>query len=213
MGKVVKRIVLTGGPCAGKSSSLEHIELYLKKKGYVVYIVNETATELINSGIKPFGDNAVDMVSFQDIIFQYQIQKEVLVDEVCKKFNDDKEIVILYDRSLMDNKAYINQLDFDKLLLKYNLSEEVILNRYDLVIHLESAANGKWYTKENNKARYEDREIAIEMDDKIYDAWSKHDNLIRVINYENFKDKQDKILEICENTLNKNGVKKLRLVY
>jgi len=213
VGKVVKRIVLTGGPCAGKSSSLEHIELYLKKKGYVVYIVNETATELINSGIKPFGDNAVDMVSFQDIIFQYQIQKEVLVDEVCKKFNDDKEIVILYDRSLMDNKAYINQLDFDKLLLKYNLSEEVILNRYDLVIHLESAANGKWYTKENNKARYEDREIAIEMDDKIYDAWSKHDNLIRVINYENFKDKQDKILEICENTLNKNGVKKLRLVY
>jgi len=113
----------------------------------------------------------------------------------------------------MDNKAYINQLDFDTLFLKYNLSEEVILNRYDLVIHLESAANGKWYTKENNKARYEDREIAIEMDDKIYDAWSKHDNLIRVINYENFKDKQDKILEICENTLNKNGVKKLRLVY
>ena len=213
MGKVVKRIVLTGGPCAGKSSSLELIELYLKKKGYIVYIVKESATELINSGIKPFGDNAVDMVSFQDIIFQYQIQKEVLVDEVCKKFNDDKDIVILYDRGLMDNKAYINQLDFDKLLLKYNLSEEVILNRYDLVIHLESAAKGKWYTKENNKARYEDRERAIEMDDKIFDAWSKHDNLIRVINYENFKDKQDKILEICENTLNKNGVKKLRLVY
>ena len=47
MGKVVKRIVLTGGPCAGKSSSLNLIQKYLINKGYLVYIVQESATELI----------------------------------------------------------------------------------------------------------------------------------------------------------------------
>lgn len=44
MGNIVKRIVLTVGPCAGKSSSLELFKGYLVNKGYVVYVVQESAT-------------------------------------------------------------------------------------------------------------------------------------------------------------------------
>lgn len=55
MGKIVGKIVLTGGPCAGKTSALTKVEEELTEKGYKVFIVSESATELIRGGIKPFG--------------------------------------------------------------------------------------------------------------------------------------------------------------
>ena len=203
MGRIVKRIVLTGGPCAGKSDSLESVEKFLMYKGYIVYTVQESATELIKSGIKPFGDGAIDMEQFQDIIMKYQLYKEKLVNKVANIFNGDKEIIILYDRGLMDNKSYISEEVFNNLLIKFNLSEMDILDRYDLVIHLETAAKGNCYTKENNEARSEDKIKAIEMDNKNYYAWSKHNNLEYVKFYDDFKDKQRELLSIIEKNLAK----------
>lgn len=212
MGKVVKRIVLTGGPCAGKSSSLDLIHNYLVSKGYIVYIVQESATELINSGIKPFGNNKLELLKFQEIILKYQLYKEGLVDFVSENCEIDKDIVIVYDRGIIDNKAYIGQRDFDSLLNKYNLNELDILDKYDLVIHLETAAKGNDYTKENNKARSESELEAIELDTKTYDAWKLHKNLVRVKCYDKFEDKQSRILEICENAFSKNSKKQFKYI-
>lgn len=198
MGSIVKKIVLTGGPCAGKSSSLELIENYLKDNGYVVYIVQESATELINSGIKPFGDNAIDLLSFQEIILKYQLEKEKLIENVAKVYETNKNIIILYDRGLIDNKAFIGQNSFNEILDKYNLCEKDILNRYDLVIHLETAAKGSGYTKDNNKARSEDKERAIELDNNTFEAWKKHNNLIKVKSCEDFSEKQKNIISIID---------------
>lgn len=200
MGRIIKKIVLTGGPCAGKSSSLELVRDYLKSMGYMVYIVQESATELINSGIKPFGDDAIDMVQFQDIILRYQIEKEMIIESVAEKINPDKEVVIIYDRGAMDNKAYIGQENFDKLLNKYNLKEMDLLNRYDLVIHLETGAKSGAYTKENNSARYEDIKKAIEMDNNNYEAWKNHVNLIKISSCEDFAKKQNELIEIIKKT-------------
>ena len=212
MGKVVKRIVLTGGPCAGKSSSLDLIQNYLIDKGYVVYTVQESATELINSGIKPFGDNKIDLYKFQEVILKYQLDKEQLVEFVAKNYSTDKDIVIIYDRAIIDNKAYIGQSDFDKLLDKYNLNEIEVLDKYDLDIHLETAAKTNSYTKENNKARSESEIEAIELDTKTYDAWKLHKNLVRVKCFEKFEDKQSEILEICDNNFYKNIRKQFKFV-
>lgn len=212
MGKIVKRIVLTGGPCAGKSSSLNLIQKYLINKGYLVYIVQESATELINSGIKPFGDNKLDLFKFQEVILEYQLDKEKLIEYVAKNYETDKDIVIIYDRGVIDNKAYIGQNAFDNLLNKHNLNELEILDKYDLVIHLETAAKSNAYTKENNKARSESKLEAIELDTKTYDAWKLHKNLIRVKCYDNFEDKQNKILEICDNVFSKNVKKQFKYI-
>lgn len=203
MYRVVKRIVLTGGPCAGKSSSLELIKNYLNDLGYIIFIIQESATELINSGVKPFGDNAISMLEFQEIILKYQLDKERLIDDIVNKFKE-KNIVILYDRGLIDNKAYINQKLFDKLLKKYNINEVDILDKYDLVIHLETAAKGIDYTLDNNKARSEDKEKAKIMDDKTFDAWKYHKNIIKIKCFEDFEEKQKKIIEVIDNNLSNN---------
>ena len=44
--KTIKKIVITGGPCSGKSTMLNLIENTFKEKGYKVLIVSETATEI-----------------------------------------------------------------------------------------------------------------------------------------------------------------------
>lgn len=46
-----KKIVLTGGACAGKTESLKYIKDYFTIKGYNVYTVSEMATILIPGGI------------------------------------------------------------------------------------------------------------------------------------------------------------------
>lgn len=51
--KRIAKIVLTGGPCAGKTTALNWINNFYTKKGYGVIFVPETATELITSGISP----------------------------------------------------------------------------------------------------------------------------------------------------------------
>ena len=202
MGRVVKKIVLTGGPSSGKSSSLELIHKHLTNLGYVVLIVNESATELINSGIKPIGENKLRMIDFQDVILRYQLFKENLFEETANNYMD-KDIVILYDRGVMDNKAYISDAEFECLLNKYNLNEFDLINRYDIVIYLETGAKKNFYDTENNKARYDSAREAIELDNRTYNAWSNHKNLYKIKCYENFVEKQRIIIRICDEILNK----------
>jgi len=52
--KKITKIVITGGPCAGKSTAMSYIQSEFTKKGYAVLFVPETATELILGGIAPW---------------------------------------------------------------------------------------------------------------------------------------------------------------
>src|SRR5574344_1202059 len=155
MGKIVANIVLTGGPCAGKTTALAKIEEYYQERGYKVLIVNESATELINGGIKPFGEKALDILKFQEVILKYQISKERIYKETASQYGENEKIIIIYDRGLIDNKAYIGQEKFDELLKKLKMQEIDIMDSYDMVIHLVTAADGAKdaYTLSNNSAR------------------------------------------------------------
>ena len=205
---MIKRIVLTGGPCAGKTTALAKIEQDLKEKGYRVFIVPESATELIKSGISPIDKDGIGLFEFQKTILLYQYQKEEFYNEVASKFKDEK-IVIIYDRGLMDNKAYVPDdrfkeiLDYSSKKLNKSLTELDIASRYDMVIHLVTSAEGdaKNYTLENNNARIETAMEARVQDKKALESWAKHDNLKIVGNYEKFDEKIDKVLSIIHNCL------------
>lgn len=197
---MIKKIVLTGGPCAGKTTILSKIEQNLCEMGYKVFIVRESATELINGGITPH-KNGVGMLNFQKLILEYQYQKEEIYNNALN-FINDKDIVIIYDRALLDNKAYIGDLDFNELLYELSIKfgkridESSILNRYDMVIHLVTSAGKKGYSLENNNARYEKEDDAILLDKRILSSWMMHDNLQVVDSYDNFDDKINKVLSL-----------------
>ena len=50
----ITKIVITGGPCAGKTTAMSWIQSTFTKKGYTVLFVPETATELITGGVAPW---------------------------------------------------------------------------------------------------------------------------------------------------------------
>lgn len=203
MAELIGKIVLTGGPCAGKTTALARIEEELTEKGYRVFIVSESATELIKGGIKPFGISSFDLLKFQELIFQYQLSKERIYDEAVMSLPSNEKCVIIYDRGIMDNKAYISDEQFHTILNKFNFKESTLLENYDMIIHLVTAADGKeeYYTLSNNTARSETVDEAIFLDRKTANAWIGHNNLKIIDNRTEFDEKLNRVMDCIHNLL------------
>ena len=207
--KKILRIVITGGPCGGKTTAIEEITKLFREQGYTVMSVNEAATELINDGVKPFGsdNDRLPIIDFQRIVLEEQLAKEKTRDMAAGYCSNDK-VVILYDRGILDNRAYITDEEFKSLIDAKGITEAEILHRYDLVIHLVTAADGKeeYYTKANNEARTETPEEAREKDRRTMEAWSTHPNQKIVGNDTLFDEKMKKVSNIIRGFLGENEV-------
>ncbi len=166
----------------------------LTELGYKVIIVPEAATELIISGVNP-KEQYYDELDFQNIILNYQLKREDAYEFSAKKMKH-KKIVIIYDRGVMDNKAYMSESQFSKLLKLNNLTEFDLKNRYDGIFDLRSASRGaeKFYTTTNNLARDESIEEARLLDDKIIYCWTGHPYLRIIDNSTNFEEKIDRLM-------------------
>ena len=191
MNKRVVKIVLTGGPAAGKTTLISRILKEFKQDdGWKVITVPETATELISQfGIKPFG-NCVTMLEFQDFVIADQLHKEKLALKAAEMV-PESNVLIIYDRALMDDKAYITDEEFRQTIARFDgRTEETVLANYDAVIHLVSCAKGAEFAYNlGNDARTESIEYAREMDDRTLRAWSGHPNLRIIDNSVDFEEK------------------------
>jgi Predicted nucleotide kinase len=196
MGQLIGKIVLTGGPCAGKTTALTKIEEELTERGYRVIIVSESATELIKAGIRPFGEKAFDFLNFQRLILEYQLSKEEVYEKAIRMVDEEEKCVIVYDRGIMDNKAYVPK-EFHSLVEEKGLHELDLLDNYDMVLHLVTAADGcpEFYTLENNQARSESIEEAIELDKKTQSAWLGHNRLVVIDNSTTFDEKLKRVMD------------------
>ena len=50
----ITKIVITGGPCGGKTTAMGKIQKKFSRAGYKVLFIAETATELITGGVAPW---------------------------------------------------------------------------------------------------------------------------------------------------------------
>ena len=190
----INKIVLTGGPCAGKTTALTWINNYFSKRGYSVLFVPETATDLITNGIAPWTcETNYDYQTFQ---IRLQKLKEQIFDEAAKKLKNDK-ILIVCDRGVLDNKAYMKNVEFKRVLNELGTSEVKERDSYDAVFHLVSASKGKEevYTLANNAARTENLEEARALDDKIISAWTGHPHFRIIDNSTEFEEKLERLLK------------------
>ena len=191
MSKRIIKIVLTGGPAAGKTTLISRILKEFKQEdGWRVITIPETATELISGfGIKPFG-NCMSMLKFQDFVIADQIHKEKLALWAAEVV-PEKDVLVIYDRALMDDKAYISDEEFAATLAGFDgRTEKTVLAGYDAVLHLVTCAKGAEFAYNlGNEARTESIEYAREMDDRTLRAWSGHPNLRIIDNAINFEDK------------------------
>lgn len=109
------------------------------------------------------------------------------------------KIVIICDRGLMDGSAYLGQELWNEMLNQYDLDESRLRDqRYDLVLHLTTAADGaeQFYSLANNAARSEDVATAIDLDRKLMQAWIAHPNFVNINNraQKGFQEKLNSVL-------------------
>ena len=189
------RIVITGGPCSGKSSALARTVRELEGEDYQILLMPETATSLISRGISPAVCQT--FLGYQKIQMYFQMEKEktyaMAAEEISRARK--KDILIVYDRGMMDNKAYMTDEDFQRVMEDLGVSEEDCLTWYDAVFHLDTAAKGarEYYTSDNNRSRTETAEEAIQVDNNTLHAWDGHPNRMIIDNSTGFEEKMNRL--------------------
>lgn len=183
----VKKIVLTGGPCAGKTTALVKIIETFSNLGYKVFTVPEVPTMVTQAGWNYLTDNHDFYYEGELAILELQLQLEDTFVRLAETLTEPS--IVVCDRGALDISAYISPEMWRELCEKCGTTpDELLHNRYDAVLHLVSAADGaeKFYTVANNAQRYEQADeaglkIARELDKKVITAWSGHPHH-RVIN-------------------------------
>ena len=189
----ITKIVITGGPCAGKSTAMSWIQNAFTQMGYTVLFIPETATELITGGVAPWTCRTNS--DFQKCQLRLQLDKEAAFTQAANTM-DSSKVLIVCDRGALDNKAYMDDLEFARVLEYLDTNEIELRDNYDAVFHLVTAAKGaeEFYTTENNSARTETVEAAAALDDRLISAWTGHPHLRIIDNSLDFEAKMKRLI-------------------
>ncbi len=197
-GKKVNKIVLTGGPCAGKTTGMSWIQNTFEKMGYTIIFMQEPATELKSAGITPA--RCSSMMAYQLYQMKLQLEKEDVYMRAARDIAEAgtdggeecaRKVLLVCDRGFFDNRAYMTPEEFGEALRILGVSEEEKFRSYDAVFHLETTAkNAKvFYGTATNAIRDETPEQAAALDDRVIAAWEKHPYYRVIENLSGFEDK------------------------
>lgn len=195
----IYRVVLTGGPCGGKTTAVVFILERLASLGYKALIVPEMATQYILSGILR---EDLAPYQFQELILNGQRNQEIEFANAAQIYAKTQPTVIIYDRGMLDGAAFCNQKDWETATRLVGVKPTQIRDtNYDLVIHMVTAAEGaeESYSLANNKARRESADEARDADSRIQQAWIGHPRFRVIDNSTDFREKVNRVVaEICK---------------
>lgn len=204
----VSEIVLTGGPCSGKTTGLSYLSEKLRDRGWRVFLAPEVATRVIGGGVHDIAQlakNNLDKytrVELEMLLILLNQQKEI--NRLAAIFEGEKRVIV-YDRGPMDIFSYLpDEMKNIFSDLHSNLTWTRLRDTFcDSVIHLVTAAIGaeKFYTTSNNIARYEDLEQARIADAKTLSAWMGCPHLKIIDNSTDFEGKMKRLLTITSQAL------------
>ena len=203
---MIRKIVLTGGPCAGKTTALVRVIEHFNSRGFKVFCIPEVPTIYSLAGWNYLTPNRQLYFEGERAILETQLALEdhfMRLASVCAK-----PVLIVCDRGAMDISAYIAPEEWDSICGEAGTNSNVLRERYDAVLHLVSAADGaeQYYTTATNSTRYEkaDEEglrIARELDKKVIKAWTGHPHLRVINNHDDFERKMQRVLREISNVL------------
>jgi predicted ATPase len=177
-----RRIVLTGGPGAGKTAVLELVRQYFCRH---VRVLPEAAGMLFAGGF-PRGGASAERAAAQRAIFHVQRELEAIADA------GDDAAIVLCDRGTVDGAAYWPGPGTLWAAVGTTLEQE--LARYDAVVHLRTPAAIAY--NHVNPLRLETAPEAAAIDERIAQAWASHPHRRVVDATLDFLDKAHAALEL-----------------
>uniref|UniRef100_A0A1B6CCI7 NadR/Ttd14 AAA domain-containing protein n=2 Tax=Clastoptera arizonana TaxID=38151 RepID=A0A1B6CCI7_9HEMI len=198
--KRLYKIVLTGGPCGGKTTGQSRLCTFFENLGWKVFRVPETAAVLLSGGIKFSDLSEEEGYKFQENLLKTMLQIENTFFALGESCN--RNCLIICDRGAMDASAFISREKWEHLMASNGWnSVELRDNRYNQILHLVSAANGAedFYTTEDHSCRSEGVELARELDYKAAAAWVGHPYFDVVDNSTDFENKIFRLIaDVCQ---------------
>jgi len=197
---MVYKLVLTGGPCSGKTTGQTRLATFFENLGWKVFRVPETATILFGGGIR-FADMTKEEADrFQENLLKTMLAIETVFFDLAKSCG--KDCLVICDRGAMDAAAYMEKTAFNEILKRNGLNNvDLRDSRYNQVIHLMTAAKGAeaYYQIEGNPVRSEGIEQARALDSLTIESWVGHPYIDVIDNsMENFNMKMAAMIEcVC----------------
>lgn len=183
-----KRIVLTGGPGAGKTALLELI-----RKSFCAHVrVLPEAAGIVFGGGFPREDDEACRRAAQRAIFHVQRELEATGD-------NHNPAIVLCDRGTVDGLAYWPGAA-NEFWTSVGTTIEAELARYAAVIHLRTPAIEHGYNQQN-PLRTESAAMAAEVDARLVLAWATHPRRFMVESSDDFLDKVTRAVSILREEL------------
>ncbi|HXV15534.1 MAG TPA: ATP-binding protein [Gemmatimonadaceae bacterium] len=180
----IRRVVLTGGPGAGKTAVLE-----LVKKSFCQHVmVLPEAAGIVFGGGFPRRSDILSAQSAQRAIFYVQRELENAAE-------GQNPAVILCDRGTVDGGAY--WMGKPDLWTSVGTTLPTQLSRYSAVIHMRVPPAAIGYNH-SNPLRLESPEEAAKIDRRIAELWARHPNVHSIDPQETFIEKAAKVLEVLK---------------
>ncbi|MDW8249900.1 MAG: AAA family ATPase, partial [Myxococcales bacterium] len=198
----IHRIVLTGGPCGGKSTALAKVSDRLSTLGFRVFQVPEAPTTLFQGGASLREASPEQQYVFQSNLLRLQLALEDTFLALARSTGEPS--VLLLDRGALDIYAYVSSEMWVSILREQGQTAQALRDdRYDAVIHLTTAAQGagSFYSTGNHTARTETPEEAQAIDRRLLQAYAGHRALYIIDNSTDFAGKIRRVFEaICQIT-------------
>jgi adenylate cyclase len=178
-------LVITGGPCSGKTTSIEVLKRHF---GDRVRFVPEAARFLIEElGMRPNPKDPISFANFQATLYTTQrTLEEAALDDAWSR----GQKAVVADRGTLDTIAYLNgdKREFERLT-GARVDDE--LARYTRVIHLATAPRAHF---KNDAARRETYEEAFALGQMVELAWKEHRDL-RLARLDNWSHKMEQVID------------------
>ena len=178
----IRRVVLTGGPGAGKTAVLELVRQHFCRH---VHVLREAAGIVFGGGFPRAPEGSV-MRPAQRAIFYVQRELEAAAEAV-------NPAIVLCDRGTVDGAAYWPGPDDLWSAVGTSLSDQ--LSRYDAVIHLRTPGQHDGYNHQN-PLRVESAAQALLVDQRLIEVWAQHPRRFIVEPAPDFLAKTKRVLDI-----------------
>ena len=174
--------------------------------GFKVFTIPEVPTLFSQAGMDYLTDNQRFFYEGEKATLEVQL---LLEDKFMKMAEQVEEpAVVVCDRGTMDISAYLKPDVWEDIIASIGTSAQQLIDRYDAVLHLVSAADGaeKFYTTTTNSQRAEQKteeglRMARELDKKVINAWSGHPHLRVINNHDDFDTKLNRVLKEISSVL------------